>query len=683
MNSPQTTSAPARQTDRLESWKEIATYMNRGERTVRRWEQTEGLPVHRHLHNKRSTVYALRPELDDWLEARGGVTPIDTVAEESAPVAALEPAPVVRGADRRFVAAAAIVTLALAGGLAFRWMGRSPAEVKQYRSTPLTAYPGSEMFASYSPDGSRLAFSWNGPADAANAFDIYVKPVPSGEPKRISAPRGVNLGAEWSPDGTRLAWFRYESGSRGRIVVAPATGEGPEIELTQSLAPLWNLWQRMLSWSPDGEWIVFSDRDGDQGPAAVWAISARTRERRRLTSPDAAVMADDSPIISFDGSQLAFFRKRSRFRGDLYLQGLGPGLQLAGQPERCGNLNTMGGGLAWLPDGQGLLLPTSRGFSFGILQIGIGGDVQPFPIPAVHGGTVLPSMSRAGRLVLTEHQDDADLQRFPTAGGGDPLAMRLSTRHDGHPRLAPDGTRIAYMSNRSGSFDLWVVEADGSNARQLTSDGSYNGYGAWSPDSRTIVFNSNRSGQMQVYTIGIGDTEPRQLTQDAADHLFPFYSADGRSVYFSANRGGIFQIHRIPAEGGAVEPVTRGGAIAGRATPDGRSIVFARDALLSTSLWELRLDQPEAKERLLAPAVAGFVNFDIAGNSVVYAPFPARDGGWSIQQMDLGSGQNRQLRSIAPGERLFGLTANRTAEWIVLARSAHQRTDLIGVEPVR
>jgi hypothetical protein len=56
--------------DRLESWKEIAAYLKRGVRTVQRWEQAEGLPVHRHHHGKRGTVYAFREEIDAWRENR-------------------------------------------------------------------------------------------------------------------------------------------------------------------------------------------------------------------------------------------------------------------------------------------------------------------------------------------------------------------------------------------------------------------------------------------------------------------------------------------------------------------------------------------------------------------------------------------------------------------------------------
>src|SRR5262245_6573391 len=57
--------------DRLDSWKEIAGYLNRSVRTVTRWEREEGLPVHRHLHSKSGSVYAYKDELDDWWKNRG------------------------------------------------------------------------------------------------------------------------------------------------------------------------------------------------------------------------------------------------------------------------------------------------------------------------------------------------------------------------------------------------------------------------------------------------------------------------------------------------------------------------------------------------------------------------------------------------------------------------------------
>ena len=98
--------------DRLDSWKEIASYLGREVRTVQLWEKNEGLPVHRHLHGKQGSVYALKPELDAWREGR-------KVAAEGAPP---EPPPPVQ--PRRFsgwAAAVGLMVLLFSAGLVLWW----------------------------------------------------------------------------------------------------------------------------------------------------------------------------------------------------------------------------------------------------------------------------------------------------------------------------------------------------------------------------------------------------------------------------------------------------------------------------------------------------------------------------------------------------------------------------------
>ncbi len=75
--------SPAGKSGRLDSWKEIATYLNRQVRTVNLWEKTEGLPVHRHVHARRGTVYAFKAELDDWRQQRANVPEAVTVPQRA------------------------------------------------------------------------------------------------------------------------------------------------------------------------------------------------------------------------------------------------------------------------------------------------------------------------------------------------------------------------------------------------------------------------------------------------------------------------------------------------------------------------------------------------------------------------------------------------------------------------
>ncbi|HET9362592.1 MAG TPA: hypothetical protein VFO58_22735 [Vicinamibacterales bacterium] len=101
--------------DRLESWKEIASHLNRSERTVRRWEDKEGLPVHRHAHDKRGSVYAFTWELDAWRESRRQLME----AEPPELVAAAAPGP------RRWIWLGVAITLGLAAGAGVWFLSRS------------------------------------------------------------------------------------------------------------------------------------------------------------------------------------------------------------------------------------------------------------------------------------------------------------------------------------------------------------------------------------------------------------------------------------------------------------------------------------------------------------------------------------------------------------------------------
>jgi len=194
----------------LDSWKEIASYLNRSEKTVRRWEENEGLPVHRLLHEKRSSVYAYTDELETWLKSRKSqeATDVDSPDEESPgledeSVFALEtfPPPSVTSissgltenrddtqvdlapARIRFNVKTLVICLLLlvaAGILIFvsrerhsqMQSSQTQAVTTAVKTYPLMTFPGEIEGLALSPDGSQIAFTWNGLNLVK--WDIYV-----------------------------------------------------------------------------------------------------------------------------------------------------------------------------------------------------------------------------------------------------------------------------------------------------------------------------------------------------------------------------------------------------------------------------------------------------------------------------------------------------------------------------
>jgi Tol biopolymer transport system component len=122
----------------------------------------------------------------------------------------------------------------------------------------VTTYPGDEVDPSFSPDGRQVAFSWGGNKNENR--DIYVLPVGGQHPLRLTQDPADDISPAWSPDGLSIAFIRRADEHSGSIILIPALS-GPERRLRAiRLAPATDIRQRMLAWSPDGRWLVFTDQ---------------------------------------------------------------------------------------------------------------------------------------------------------------------------------------------------------------------------------------------------------------------------------------------------------------------------------------------------------------------------------------------------------------------------------------
>ena len=156
------------------------------------------------------------------------------------------------------------VILLIASGLLFSPIARHwlislfthQSQPQPLEAVPLTALPGQEISPSFSPDGSQVAFGWDGETNGAG-FDLYVKVIGTDKPLRLTNHPAPWLGVAWSPDGRNIAVHRLATEEPG-IFLVPALG-GPERKLASTnnsvLFPPW----ATISWSPDGKQLAFAD----------------------------------------------------------------------------------------------------------------------------------------------------------------------------------------------------------------------------------------------------------------------------------------------------------------------------------------------------------------------------------------------------------------------------------------
>ena len=183
------------------------------------------------------------------------------------------------------------------------------------------------------------------------------------------------------------------------------------------------------------------------------------------------------------------------------------------------------------------------------------------------------AVAQGGRLAFSRAGSDTEIVRI--AIGQPPVTLISSSSDGSQGTYSGDGRRIAFSSDRSGTIAVWVAEADGSAPHQLThGPNPHEASPKWSPDGKHIAFDSQSAdGHSHIRVTDAEGGATTRLTFGPEDQNIPFWSRDGQWVYYASGHGQ--GIARVPARGGAPEPIVTGGSglIASEST-DGQSILF-------------------------------------------------------------------------------------------------------------
>jgi Tol biopolymer transport system component len=390
------------------------------------------------------------------------------------------------------------------------------------------------------------------------------------------------------------------------------------------------------SWSPDGRWLVTSAKKSADAVAAIWLVSVESGEKRQLTSPPSNDLGDTYPSFSPDGRTLAFVRYTALEASDLYVLQLLPNLSGNGEPRRLTSENRDFRGMAWTADGAGIVFSSNRGRTRSLWQMAVSGS--PSRRLSVGENGILPAVSsRANRLVYTQTITDSNIWRVNLQDRSEPATQLLaSTRADYNPSYSPDGRRIAFESSRSGSEEVWVSDADGSNAIQLVDMGR-SGSPRWSPDGQRIAFDSNVGGNWQIYSVSARGGRPERMTNSAANEVRPSWSHDGKWIYFGSNRSGAFQIWKMPAGGGTAEQVTRNGGYTPFESPDERTIYYTKNDSIPCPLWKAPADG--GKESQVLDSVTN-PHFAVSRGGIYFLLGPR------LQYFDFSTGKSKTILTL-------------------------------------
>jgi Tol biopolymer transport system component len=673
MDDPQTSvngaSMRGQQEDRLDSWKKIASYLKRDVSTVQRWERREAMPVHRHLHDKQGSVFGFRSELDAWWESRGTRLSQGGAGESERPAQILQTAEdasrttAPRGHPTRLVRLAlATGGVLIAGALAWfaaeGYFWRSPLANAKF--TRLLDFAGTEQAAAISRDGKFVAFL----SDRDGQIDAWVSEVGSGNYRNLTHgdvrelvnPSIRTLG--FSADSSLVSiWTRRPDGSQPgdvNILAAPTVG-GPLRPYLREAAE--------FDWSRDGKRLVYHTTGpgdplflrepgklGERGDRRIYVAPAGVHCHFPVWSPDDSfiyfvrgVPPDDWDIwriqpsgeglerITHHNARVTYPVMLSR-RTLVYLStdadGSGPWMYTVDVERRLPHRISSGlesyTSLAASAD-SARLVATIANARTSVWRMSLTEDraaATGAGGPSLVSANALTPRLGADYLLYVSWRGQRQGIWAQTHGTTREIWSSAHSRIIGGPAIAPDGRRIAFSVDDSGTTLLYMMDNDGSHVRVLADSLGLQGNPAWAPDGQSVVSAVVRDGEPRLTRIFLNGDSPLPLVSEYS--IDPIWSPDGRFVVYSgADVGTTFPLRAAAADGRPYPlpsvMLTRGARrVAFFRDPQALVILGGEIGHKNFSLLDLRT----GAERILAELPADFVirDFDIsaAGSDIVF-----------------------------------------------------------------
>ncbi|MCE7991108.1 MAG: hypothetical protein HEP71_03975 [Roseivirga sp.] len=447
-----------------------------------------------------------------------------------------------------------------------------PAEVV-YNPVALASDNTTEYYPAISPDGQFAAYATK--SDDEGGWDVYAKRIGTETLIRLTDQPAAEMRAVWSPDGNEVYFMRYEAG-QSNIYKVPMTGGTEARVLGPGPFAFGN-----FDISPQGNEIAFNTRKERGRPLQVELTSLVDESRKLMTSPPKGYNGDIHPTYSPDGSQLAFIRERNSVSMYLYVLDLNTGKERQITTEHQ-SIN----GFDWSADGSSLIFGSDRTGVYKLWRANLStGKLKLLPVTDYQ--MVMPRVAGNDRLIYAKMQDDVNIWAY-SLEKNESKAWRSTSELDLNPSYSPDGSKVAFTTNRNGTFQLWTSNSDGSEATAISDfQGEYINTPRWSPDGTEIIFQGYMNGQADLFRINAQGGIAENMTGSDFEEHTPVYSADGESVFYSSNRSGDWQIWRMNSEGGGSKQITSSGGYAPQPGSSDQRIFYVKKD--QRGVWSLNL----------------------------------------------------------------------------------------------
>lgn len=565
----------------MESGKKyIATFPGRGYRFVG--------PVQVKHHGEDDIASPPRvpsPHLAEEVANRAESQPASAIAEQTSKPRSRN--------STALVALGALLVAAIAGFALFE--NFRPAKIEPAS----TANASLKIYARMNAALAQPAWSRNGKAMAFVAMDlngtrsaIYVQTQGDIQPHSILSDSGQYSSPTWSPDGRLLAFLHFAPDA-AEIDIFDTQSRSLRV-LGKLFPHRYGLNYRQLDWSPDGKFLVVDDKTRDSEPFSLYLVYLENGQRVRLTYPDSDMIGDLSPRVSPDGTTVAFIRDIYLFEQDVYVT------NVRGRTyQRITSRPAIVSDVAW-ETGKLLALAADYGTGFNFWQVDLAKSTQGATLASrVNSDRPLQfSVSPDGQSVaFSNYNPNLDIWSLDTDGPSNRWTPVIQAHGESiRPAISPDGKHLAFLSNVSGKFQIWISELDGTRAFAVSTGELVPASFCWSADGNSIVFSPQYIHGL--YEVALPGGAP--VERISSVYTDPHSSSDGKSLFARAH----FFIFRLPPRGGDAKEVTEQGGAPIAQSADGRYLYFSQGRM-NTTIARLDL-QTGHQDELIQSLVPGY-----------------------------------------------------------------------------
>lgn len=571
---------------------------------------------------------------------------------------------------RRWLIGGTAAAAVVAGSIPF-WHSRSPQAERELLRDGLILDPV------VSPDRQWIAFVWRAPGSGNGR--LHMMPAGGGTPVPLTRTTAEESEPSWSPDSRQIAFLRRGGGENAVYTVPWSSGRaGPERRIYSV-----NFFGSPIWLSPQE--LVICDNFG--GRDMHLARFHQDRGFVASISHPRNGWHDSIPRLSPDGQWIVFTRFFTMTTSDLFV------VPVSGGEERRLTFDEAAKReLRWTPDGKGVIF-RSRTKRWALRYVPLaGGGSRELALPFTPYGNfdVLPADNGAVRLLMANTYSTESIWRaeLPQKEGelAKPEKLISSARGDVNvnPAISLDGLKVAFVSTRSGSPEIWVADSEGNRPLQLTFfAGPEVAPPAWSPDSQSIVSSVSLRAGDPAFIVPATGGEPRWLPIPVA-FAQPRFTADGSAVTYGVVRGlAAGEVWRYPLAGGKPLMLSAANSAVHRLSPDGKWIYFARQREPGLFRFPSQGGAPElVLDRLAVELYRGWA---VGREGIYYTAKEESTGKWLIHYYHLEAKTHRPVcRLDLPLPRWTGaLSVSRDERWMVFPLHEPEGSTLSITAPVK